>query len=504
MSPFDQQMVKAFAYWRANPVEAIKDWFGVTPEPYQGDVLNALLAEDGVSRVAVKSGHGVGKTTIESWCHWVYLLTRPHSRIPCTAPVASQLGDILWPEIAKWHEKMPEELKNMWSLSSTHVRHKQFEKTWFSVARTSTKAENMQGFHNDNILVICEEASGIPHFIFEVIEGILSNAEEEGQEAKLLMAGNPTQTSGEFYNAFHKNRSLYHRFTVSGDTVLPVDKNGGKLYTSRRVSAKYRDTMASKYGKDSAVYDVRVRGLFPKSADDVVIPMELAEAAQYVNLPVFDKVRDPITLVMDVARFGGDETVLGVFRRNHCLQMLTWPKTSVTQCVDILYEAYHNPRWDTYIGRVIVDEPGVGGGVVDGAINRGIPVTPYNGGQTLKTDVDPPEDIRMFSNRRSRDWWNVRLLMQAKAVHIPMDEVLVNQLASVKYDYFNEKIKVESKKEMRERLGEDASPDRADVIVMGLAPYFSFKDTGAVPQDLIDFVNAVYYGQERPTMDMDF
>jgi hypothetical protein len=397
---------------------------------------------------------------------------------------------------------MPPEFKAMWDISATHIRHKASPKTWFATARTSNKPDNMQGFHQDNILVLVDEASGVPHPIFEVIEGILSNAEEKDQEAILVMAGNPTQTSGEFHSAFTRNKGLYERFTISGDSIAPKDKNGGKIYLSPRVTNAYRTTMAAKYGRNSPVYDVRVRGIFPSQADDVVIPLEWAENAQRVKLPPFDRVADSVTLVMDVARFGGDETTLGEFRKGQCLSLKYWPKTSTNECVDILHEAYFERADKLPVGRVIVDEPGVGGGVVDTARRNEIPITPYNGGRTMKTDIDSEADCRMFFNRRSRDWWNVRRAMEKKEVHIPSDEELVNQLCSVKYDYQNEKIKVETKREMRERLGDKASPDRADTIVMGLAPYVSLEN--AIPLELLDFESSVYYGEDRPTAAMDF
>lgn len=492
----------AIQYWRLNPIEAIKDWFGVSPEDYQGEIINSLLGPKSGDRTAVKSGHGVGKTSTEAFCLWVYMVTRPHCRIPCTAPTQSQLKDILWPECAKWMNKMPDELKAQFELSEMHIRQKQHPKTWFAVARTSNKQENLQGFHNDNVLVLVDEASGVPQPVFEVIEGILTNADEHGLEAKLLMAGNPTQTSGEFYNAFHKNKSLYNRFTVSGDVERPTDPNGGAIYCSARVSSRYRDTMARKYGPNSPVYDVRVRGLFPTMADDVVIPLSWAEQAAQIELPGFDLVADPLTLVMDVARFGGDETVLGVFRRNHCIKMQWWPRTSTGECVDILWEAYKHSH--VPVARIIVDEPGIGGGVIDSARRANMPITPYHGGASLREpNGDPSEDCRMFANRRSRDWWRVRRAFEKGLCRIPDDETLINQLASVKYQYNQrDKIQVETKGEMRERLGEDASPDRADVIVMGLAPYYSLID--AVPLEVLDLTDEMWYGEDRPTANMDF
>ena len=88
-------------------------------------------------------------------------------------------------------------------------------------------------------------------------------------------------------------------------------------------------------------------------------------------------------------------------------------------------------------------------------------------------------------------------------VHIPDDETLVNQIASVKYEYsLNDKIQVETKRKMRERLGDDASPDRADALVMGLAPHYSLLN--ALPMELLDLQNAMGYGSLRPTAEQDF
>lgn len=494
----------AFEYWKKNPVEAIKDWFNVTPEDYQGDILNALFT-GGKDRVGAKSGHGVGKTTELAWAGWIFLNLFPQCRVVSTAPTFAQLHDVLWPEYAKWHVHMPEALAAQWDISGGHIRNKAYPKTWFAVARTSNKSANLQGFHGSDIMVQGDEASAIPPDVFEVIEGIMSNAEEEGQTAKLLLMGNPNFTAGEFYNAFHKNAELYELYTISGDPNIKLiagetKQNHGHIYYSKRVTKKYCETMETKYGIDSAVYDVRVRGLFPRMDDSACIPLQWAEQATGVITPNFDQVADPITVVMDVARQGGDETVLGLFRRGHCIKMERWAKTSTVQCEDIVIEACRSIRAQGLtVHRVVVDEPGVGGGVVDGLRRRDVMVTPYNGGETMKADKDPADDVRMFANRRSRDWWYARRAFEVGAVHIPDDELLVNQLASVQYGYNEkEKILVESKNKMRDRLGEDASPDRADVIVMGLAPWYSFRanNVEVTEDDIIE-------GEDRPVAEMD-
>lgn len=109
----------------------------------------------------------------------------------------------------------------------------------------------------------------------------------------------------------------------------------------------------------------------------------------------------------------------------------------------------------------------------------------------------------MFANRRSRDWWRARRAFELKQIPMGLEvdnEELVNQLASVKYDYNErEKILIESKRKMRERLGDDASPDRADNIIMGIAPWYSFNDVNVVVSEA-----DIYYGEDRPQAEMDF
>jgi phage terminase large subunit len=498
-----ERLKKAFLYWRANPVEAAKDWFDFTPEDYQGDMLNALFV-DRKERIAAKSAHGVGKTAFLAITGHLFLNFFEQSRLVATAPTMAQLHDQLWPEYAKWHMNMPATLADQWDISGSHIRHKGFPKTWFGVARTSNKPANLQGFHGSHILIEVDEGSGVPDDVFETIEGALSEAGEAGKFAGLLVQGNPNFNAGEFNRAFLKNRDLYERFTISGDPqifefVKGQEKDHGRVYVSKRVTEKYRATMASKYGTDGAIYDVRVRGVFPRQEDAAVIPLQWAQWATMVPLPNFDAVADPVDIVCDVGRGGSAETVVGMFRNGHQLYPLrTKAKTSTEQAADMVVEAYHYVMGlGLRVGRIIVDEPGVGGGVIDGLVRRGYAVTPYHGGESLKEDRDGADDVRMFANRRARDWWYVRRLFEQRQRHIDeKDETLVAQLASVQYKYnVKDKIQVEAKEDLKSRLGEDAHLDRADVIVMAMAPWYSFKSSNTAVQEM----DVEAPEQERPT-----
>ena len=136
-------------------------------------------------------------------------------------------------------------LSQLLKWTKTYVYMVGNEKRWFGVARTATKPENMQGFHEDNMLFIVDEASGVADPIMEAILGTLS-----GENNKLLMCGNPTKTTGTFYDSHTRDRALYKCHTVSSAE-------------SKRTNKENIESLIRKYGWDSNVVRVRVRGEFP-------------------------------------------------------------------------------------------------------------------------------------------------------------------------------------------------------------------------------------------------
>ena len=194
-------MTQKLRYLRDNPAEFVKQVIGATPEPWQIDALNAIRDGD---RVAIRSGHGVGKSAMMSWLILWWLSTRFPAKIAATAPTAHQLDDVLWGEVAKWHRSMVNPFfRDQLEVKNDRVYLKDAPNESFAVARTARKEqpEAFQGFHSDNMLFLVDEASGVEDIIFEVGEGAMST-----QGAKTLMVGNPTRTSGYFYDAFHKGR----------------------------------------------------------------------------------------------------------------------------------------------------------------------------------------------------------------------------------------------------------------------------------------------------------
>jgi hypothetical protein len=111
---------------------------------------------------------------------------------------------------------------------------------------------------------------------------------------------------------------------------------------------------------------------------------------------------------------------------------------------------------------VVIDVPGVGGGVVDRLAELELPVTPYNGGEA-------PIERERFVNAPAEDYWTLRERFEQGAVDIdPDDEKLAAQLGSIKWGIDSRgRIKIESKDDMRKRGL--PSPDPADAMAIALA-----------------------------------
>lgn len=283
---FFQQRIPQY---RKSPVLFAREVLLFEPDEWQQFALMDL-AEN--AKVAIKSGQGVGKTSLEAVALLWFLCCYPYPRIVATAPTKQQLHDVLWSEVSKWMSKSPL-LSKILKWTKTYIYLKNYEKRWFAVARTATKPENMQGFYEDNMLFIVDEASGVADPIMEAILGTLSGANN-----KLLMCGNPTRTSGTFFDAFNSDRVLYKCHTVSSMDSLRTNKEN-------------IDVLIRKYGRDSNVVLVRVFGEFPKQEDDIFIALSIIEQciSTLYELPE-QQVAPHIILGVDVARFGDDETII--------------------------------------------------------------------------------------------------------------------------------------------------------------------------------------------------
>ena len=143
--------------YRKDPLLFFKEVTHFEPDPWQRE---AAVAVSQHRRVAIRSGQGVGKTALEANLMWWFIACFSYPRIVCTAPTMQQLDNVLWAEMAKWLDASPV-LQMMFTWTKTRVYMNGYDRRWFAVPRTATKPESLQGFHEDNMLFVVDEASGV-------------------------------------------------------------------------------------------------------------------------------------------------------------------------------------------------------------------------------------------------------------------------------------------------------------------------------------------------------
>lgn len=423
--------------YRNDPVLFVKNVLGATPQPWQENFLRAVAR--GERRISVRAGHGVGKSTACSWALIWHMVTRFPQKAVVTAPTSAQLFDALYSETKAWINKLPPALKELFEVFSDRIVLKDAPESSFISARTSSaeRPEALAGVHSEHVLLVVDEASAVHEAVFEAAAGSMS-----GHSATTIMISNPTRNSGLFYKTHHALASDWFRMHVS-------------CLNSPLVSSDFVRQIKATYGEDSNAYRIRVLGEFALADDDTLIPADLVDSA--IDRDIVPPEDEQIVYGVDVARYGTDRTALCKRRGNVVLEIKSWGGLDLMQTVGtIVNEAkLDNPE------EICVDTIGLGSGVADRLREMG-----YN-----VVDVNVAESSAMNPNaNKLRDdlWMSVKDWLGTRAVKLPKDDILRQELVAPRYTFTSlGKIVVESKDSMRRRGMR--SPDLADALCLTFA-----------------------------------
>jgi len=432
------------AKYKSDPVRFVIDILEQEPDPWQKDLLEASQKE---RLLAVKSGHGTGKSTACAWLMLHHMLCFYPQKTVCTAPTAAQLFDALFAELKSQLLRLPPALKDLFEVFSERIVLKSDPSGSFISARTARKEqpEALQGIHSEHVLLICDEASNVSDLIFQAAGGSLSST-----HSKLLMCGNPTRSEGYFFDAFTKLKDRWWLKTVSCED-------------SPRVSAEYIEEMAERYGRDSNTFSIRVRGNFAETSDDTIISNGLVESA--VERDVDPTGNAPIVWGLDVARYGSDKSALCKRQGNHVMEPIkSWAKIDTMNLMGAINNEYQNSRQQNKDPQeIMVDVIGAGASIVDRGLELGLPVIGINTGESASLSGQ-------YKNLRCELWHRAKEWFEQKHCKIPRDERLMFELCSPRFSYESSgKIRMETKDEMKKRIGHRGSPDFADSFVLTFA-----------------------------------
>lgn len=429
--------------------------------PVQEEILRSVQEN---ARTAVRSCHGIGKTFTAAMAILWFLYTHKKAIVLSTAPTWRQVEKLIWKEIRSAYREalIPLGGNLLPKAPELHLINDE----WYAAGLSTNEPDRFQGFHEEHILVVVDEAAGVKLEIYEAIEGILTSS-----GARLLLIGNPTAIGTPFYDAFTKplgyktfHISAYDTPNFTADGITPEDIANDtwqekaqdipypRLITPQWVSDRYKA-----WGENSSPYQVRVMGNFPQQGEDTLIPLLWIELAmeRWEDEPE----EKPVQLGVDVAAYGSDKTVIAVRKGQKLTELNVYSQKNTRETAGLVI--HHASENDTR--RIAVDEIGIGRGVVDSLEEDGFEDVGVN-------VAEKSSDPERYHNLRAELWWNLRELLnpEKEPIALPADDELLSELASVKYKVdARGAIQIESKEEMKKRLGH--SPDRADAVVLAFS-----------------------------------
>jgi hypothetical protein len=457
-----------FRRWYRSPLAYVIEMIGDVPTHQQAQILKAFEHHN---FVAVKSGHGIGKSKLTGWLVNWWLDTRG-KRAPITGAGGDQLADIVWPEVVMTNDRKWEWIARQYEKTTEELRQSKARELAKAVLRTARMDNDdaLQGFHD--CMFFIDEASGVRDGIFEVASGAMGDPGAFG-----FMTGNPTKTSGYMYDVFHKKTRWFTLSFSSEDSLAEkeysysyVDMLGNirVIKTHGRQTQKWVEDMRNDYGVNSNAYRVRVLGEFANMGrDQVVEDRFMSSAIENVPLPEKSQGQRKFKRRMgiDPAWTGDDDTGVVIREGDRILHVESWHGFDIV-------ESFHRAKliFDEWKCDFIhVDTVGVGAGLHDMFMH-----TPYRNGTNYPvirvhcSEKAPEDKDGECAKLRDWLWWKCRKLFRTRNVKFSGSfndlvwRQLKDEIMTPTYKITNGKIKVEDKDELKKRGVR--SPNLADAL----------------------------------------
>lgn len=414
--------------------------------------------------ISIMSGKGTGKDCFAALAGLFFLYLFPRCKVPCTAPSAHQLNDILWAEFHKWIRKSKKDkvtgkpiLMDKLEVLSDKIFHKSGKKReWFAIARTvnikdtpDQQAETLSGFHEDFQLFIVDEASAIPDPVFIPIRGTLT-----GKLNIVLIIFNPTRSKGFAIDSYKDSKRWINLRWNSEESEL--------------VPKGFIKSMEEDYGRSSNPYRIEVLGLPPIVDSNTLIPQDWIEDA--VERDIEPLPEQAVVKFLDCGA-GNDPSIIATRKGGKVYPFKSFNSPRSQDVVDWSANNIEGEEADI----MFVDVIGIGHGIY-GSLNNW---AKKNRRYTKVEAVDSRErkslnNPQKFFNKRAELHWVMRQAFEDKLISIPNDKELIRELSALKLDDSDRsrgKIKIIGKRDIRKDLGH--SPNKAD----SLAGTFAKKDS---------------------------
>ena len=448
-----------------DPVGWVDDKLGEYLWSKQREIAESVLAN---RYTAVQSCHDSGKSFIASRlaCWWLEAHDPGEAFVVSSAPTQTQVEAILWREIGRAHRKgdligrITSGQVPAWKIGQEIIGYGRKPQ---DLANKEEAMAAFQGIHARYVLVILDEACGVPKWLFDAADTLATN-----RNARVLAIGNPDDPQSHFAKVCAPG-SDWSRIRIDGlETPNFTDEEVPEELRDLLLGPEWVAERERRWGKKSPLYIAKVRGLFPEVSDATLFPPSLLAKCQALELPGTHKG----TYGCDIAEEGEDETAIYRNRGGVVRLVETFAKQSVDKTQGAI-AALLRIRGDV---PAVIDSIGVGIGVYDNLRAEGLPVHKF------KASWKPIDEER-FVNRAAEIFYTWREDMERGKVDLPPegeDDDLIAQLGSMRYFHDPKgRIYLESKEERKKRGL--PSPDRADAAAMASIPAPALALTSADP-----------------------
>jgi phage terminase large subunit len=435
--------------YRQDPVAFFREVLGVSPHPKQIAIIESIRDN---KRVAVASGHKIGKSCLLAGIALWFYCAYPDARVVMSSTTSRQVDAILWRELRMMHARAKHKIDGEpHELARSGLKSPDFrEITGF----TAREAEAVAGISGANLLYLIDEASGVPDLIFEAIEGNRAGG------ARIVMMSNPTRTDGRFYDAFDTKKAFWQTFQVSSEEVADLGIPG-------LATREWIDEMRLEWGEDSAFYKIRIKGQFVVGEEGKIISLHTITQAE---LRWHDTQPDGRLYVgLDPAGPGGmgDETVFATRRGRKILSLTAMRGLSEEGILVHLLGVLRQHAHARELPVVVLDREGEVGAKV-WAVLRAYSFTHPEAFELVgvRSSGMSPDPRRTLDRVRDELWANLRDWLKEGGA-VPQDTKLSKELHAPDWalDSHNRQ-KATDKKELRKMLGR--SPDRADAVALAV------------------------------------